>query len=66
MLASRCLLFSEVRVPRLDPAPNRKRGAGFKTRVKNAAPVGRCVGGVWWRLFGVFLKAVTLDRGKFC
>ena len=26
------LLFSEVRVPRLDPAPRRKRGAGFKTR----------------------------------
>ena len=41
MLASRHLLFSEVRVPRLDPAPRRKRGAGFKTRVVDA-PVGRC------------------------
>jgi hypothetical protein len=30
----RRLLFSEVRVPRLDPAPRRKRGAGFKTRLE--------------------------------
>jgi hypothetical protein len=35
------LLSSEVRVPRLDPAPRRKRGAGFKTRGKKAASVGR-------------------------
>ena len=32
VLASRRLLFSEVRVPRLDPSPRRKRGLGFKTR----------------------------------
>ena len=41
VLASRRLLFSDVRVPRLDPAPRRKRGAGFKTRGKKAASVGR-------------------------
>jgi hypothetical protein len=44
VLASRRLLFSEVRVPRLDPSPRRKRGLGFKTRGerrRKAASVGR-------------------------
>ena len=43
VLASRRLLFSDVRVPRLDPAPRRKRGRGSKRGEVRLPLVAVCV-----------------------
>ena len=66
VLASRLLLFSEVRVPRLDPAPRRKRGAGFKTREGMRLPLVAVCAGRYraaWRshfLLGLVLAALSI------